>query len=109
MNGVWRLWTTVAVVFVGLVMTVGGDLSELMEADSCYDRAHESSSRPGMAGGYSEVEDPSNDEHVPSIVQLSMTRLNSLADNKYRLNASASDSVEAFRQVWPVHWHREKF
>ena len=98
MNDVWRLWTTVVVV-VGLLVPVDGDLSELMEADSCYDRAHESSSRPGMPGGYSEVDDPSNEEHVPSIVQLSMTRLNNLADNKYRLHASASDSLEAFRQV----------
>jgi len=101
MNDIGRLRTTVVVV-IALVATVGGDLSELMEADSCYDRAQESSSRPPMPGGYWEVEDPSNDEYVPSIVELSMTRLNNLADNKYRLDASASDTLEAFQQVRPV-------
>jgi len=96
MNIIWSLWTTVLA--VALIVSVDADLSQLTGAQSCYDGALESSSTPGLMGGFSPIADPSNDDIVTSIVQLAMTRLNNIADN-YQLDTSANDGLTAFQQV----------
>jgi len=95
---IYCLWTTSAAVLT-LTITVSADLSELTAVPSCYEGALESSSTPGMPGGFCVIDDPSSNDHVTSIVQLSMTRLNNIADNSYRPDTSANDAVTAFQQV----------
>jgi len=89
--------------FVGvvtlMVSSVGAQLSQLEQTRSCYAAASESSSTPGLFGGYRSISDPSSNPAVESIVQLAMARLNRVTHDKYRLDTSVNHPLEAFRQV----------
>jgi len=106
MNRVWCLWT--AALVATLVVSAGGQLTELTEAESCFEGAQQSAQqsedavnggRPPMAGGYSEIDDPSSDQNVMSVAQLAMTRLNGLSNNGYTLDTSTDEELIAFSQV----------
>jgi len=92
------LWTSVVV--VTMAICVNAELSELTEAWSCYDGAHESAANyPPLLGGYQELDDPSNNERVMYVSQLAMAQLNSVTDNNYLIDMSTNDGLIAFRQV----------
>ena len=93
------LWTSVVVVTLA-VICVNAELSELTEAWSCYDQAHESAANyPPLPGGYGEVNDPSSNERVMSVSRLAMARLNNVADDSYVISTSTNDGLIAFLQV----------
>jgi len=97
MNGVWCLWT--AAVVATLVVSAGGQLTELTEAESCFEGAQQSAAAGPMPGGYSEIDDPSSDQRVMSAAQLAMTRLNGVSNNGYMFDTSTDDGLIAFSQV----------